>query len=1008
MSKDNTDARRLELKQLNERAWAGEEVFKTSLKLDSSLKKNTGFIKKIKTCLNADQYRGALKDIESLSLGKYLSEVTGSVYEGLLKAAKSDDINASIEVVSALHQRFNEQFTLPLSSLILNALVSKDQSDQTLKRVLLKILMELYLVGMCSSLRQCERETLNDVALRMYKASEEACIVPVLKDIMSYQINSGNSLPIIVSFLKRFSYMLDGNALIPSEVLTMLKQIFLVYTKKVFEILQILHNQVITMTEKNRKAFIRTGRILEEELQALIEKTELKQHFMTNAQSLSEALNIEMPVLEALSKNEPDSIVRPSSDEAELGGWDDLKEKNFYTKVPTYEDVIKSYDTSKIRSSEYKNLTDGETIVHFLHYLESAATEDDLDKLIVEMHTFITYNKATKNKILRFFLEVEKVDNVNLYARFLCISYEKFPDLITELIEVLDRGFRSQIHHNTINFKNLSFFIELVKFKLIPSHIVFHKIRRLTLNIAGTNNVDILLIFYERCGKFLLHDPEYQETTKEMLELLSNMSKSDKLSVNVKLALRNMFYIVDSFTSTKPKVVAPVIVLSPMQDFVSQVIRRVLTPTKVTVAANLLGKINFANSQDAQETIVSLYLRPEELGVDKFDALVEVLKGLGNHSKYVIVRIVDLLVEKVIRGLELNDYRQNTARTAQVKFLATFFNRKVLSFKCLLDLLYKIVCLGHPGNTPHPGSQLEVDPVDNYFRIHLCCTLLKSVQLDRVAKAKLLTGGVKTVEGFLLFFQYYIACKQAPLPVELEFSILDVLTAFESQNGKSFARAEDLRSAVMDLQQFNVKYGQSEIKGGGATESNDDSDSDSSDSENDQIFDDDDEDEDALEDKLDAMLIDEGDEDEDDEEDEDEEDDEEEDDEEETESDMLDGEYLSEEEETWNSEDAVKAELNRKFTQSIDNGFNEIVNDSMKIGKNQVKTALKVPAPSTIITSNGATTGQMKFSFLSRKNELREMALPSGNQFADRVMREQEAQKANRAKIMSLVNNMES
>ena len=102
---EELDARRRELLDLNTRAWDGEDVFKTSSKLDSSLKKNTTFIKKIRT-ISSDQYQNILKDITTVSLEKYLSEIILSISAGLLKISKGDDILAAMEIVSALHQDF--------------------------------------------------------------------------------------------------------------------------------------------------------------------------------------------------------------------------------------------------------------------------------------------------------------------------------------------------------------------------------------------------------------------------------------------------------------------------------------------------------------------------------------------------------------------------------------------------------------------------------------------------------------------------------------------------------------------------------------------------------------------------------------------------------------------------------------------------------------------------------------------------------------------------------------
>ncbi len=71
--------------------------------IDSSLKKNTAFIKRVRQNLNGDNQQSLLKDISSISLERYLSEITSAVTEGLLKCKATADVRAAVEV-SKLYQ----------------------------------------------------------------------------------------------------------------------------------------------------------------------------------------------------------------------------------------------------------------------------------------------------------------------------------------------------------------------------------------------------------------------------------------------------------------------------------------------------------------------------------------------------------------------------------------------------------------------------------------------------------------------------------------------------------------------------------------------------------------------------------------------------------------------------------------------------------------------------------------------------------------------------------------
>lgn len=997
--------RRIELYQANQQAMEGQMPFNLSKKLDSSLKKNTSFIKKIKG-INSDTVSVILTEISALTLEKYLSEVTASLAEGLLKLSKNDDINAALTVVCALYQRFTIQFLAPLLSHLVNGVVEKSDLSPSLKQKTgLKILFELQLLGIGSLFSECLPEILSETASRFYTklGSSVICIV-LLKDLMSYKTDLGYALPAIATFLRRFSIYIQGeNELLHEQIQQTMGQLFKVYTTRILETRQALYVKLGKLEVNNKKASIRTGKIMAEHQELVDETTELKELFDTNAALICDFLNMELPSLKEAEKPEPEKEQAP--EENKRTWWQDSKERVFYQEVPSYKDIVEQFDTNKLPRKEYEALSEGQKVNLFLAQLEELIDAKDLDLMTAIMHTYITYNKATRHRVIRFFTEVKKVDNINLYARFLRINADFFPEVISELIETLDRGFRSQIHFDTINFRNLAFFIELVKFRLIPSHVVFHKIRRMTLTIAGTNNVDILLVFYERCGKFLLFEPEYLETTREMLDLLQVQAKSDRLSINEKLSLSNMFLIVDSFTASAPKK-APKHEMSVLQDYIHQCIKKVVSPTKYHVALELLSVIDFSLNTEAQNALIDLYVKPEDLGGDRFKPLSELLLNIGKTHRHVVIIIVEILTEKIIRGLELNNYRQNISRMAQVKMLGAFFNAKILSFKSIVDLLYKIVCFGYPNNLPTPNAHLEMDPRDNYFRIQLVCVLLKSISLLRVKTSGLLNLGVKTVEGFLVFLQYYTFCKTMPLPKDIEFSLAGVLASFNQASKVKMQKSPDLVSAMQSLQQYTIQSKQEEAKlqnqqdlavtkdldidscdsdlsGNELSDSEDedlDSDSDlpaignSSDEESAQS---EEEGEQSLDASEDLSL-----------------------------GSELDSDY-EDEDEVEEAQQAFQLHVtpDRKETQRMDDEINYLLSASMHQAR--VSAPLKMPAPSSLAaTSPAEKEPAPKFRFLTKSNNLRDLSLPSDNRFTERIALEQAAQKANRQKIMSLVDNM--
>lgn len=66
--------------------------------LDSSLKRHTALIKRMRQSVGLENRDQILKDVESLSLEKYVDEIVGAVAEGILRCKTEKDIWNAVEV----------------------------------------------------------------------------------------------------------------------------------------------------------------------------------------------------------------------------------------------------------------------------------------------------------------------------------------------------------------------------------------------------------------------------------------------------------------------------------------------------------------------------------------------------------------------------------------------------------------------------------------------------------------------------------------------------------------------------------------------------------------------------------------------------------------------------------------------------------------------------------------------------------------------------------------------
>ncbi|CAB4424993.1 unnamed protein product [Rhizophagus irregularis] len=244
--------RRQELRSVNLLAWRQGKPDSSAFKnLDSNIKKNNTFIKKCKSQLSAEHQQQLLKDIKTLTLEKYISEVVVAVVEGLQKCKSAADVWATVEVISALHQRFPDTFTPFLTHMLARSLApqskqqlaalsheqrEKEESARIAKqRILLRIAGELWLIGVLRNVEDGiaapnsgsaavgagsvngvkenvagfvsgpikEKET------KETKTSGEGFMYTVLKDLLSHDYKHVN-LPLAVSFIKYFGTEMLG------------------------------------------------------------------------------------------------------------------------------------------------------------------------------------------------------------------------------------------------------------------------------------------------------------------------------------------------------------------------------------------------------------------------------------------------------------------------------------------------------------------------------------------------------------------------------------------------------------------------------------------------------------------------------------------------------------------------------------------------------------------------------------------------------------------------------
>ncbi|KAL5523773.1 hypothetical protein ACEPAG_7946 [Sanghuangporus baumii] len=358
-----------------------------SKSLDSSLKRHTALIKRMRQSLGTDNNDQIMKDIATLSLEKYIDELASAALEGIYRCKTERDVWSAVEIISALHRRFPRGFTPVINTLLGAALlppqrvassgtqatavqpsgstatsslvsgsvsVSPEQKEKedsarvTRQRPVLRVCAELALVGV-----------IRDSPGR----SGGEWMMKTMKDLLSNDPTL-SSLPLLSTFLKSYARPYLGiipstpsKAQIPENILTgslasetsqnaalfprlgadneedelvekdtrsRFKRMCEGYFESVSKKLVIEHKRLQEQDRKNHEAYIRSGEIFEDRQQSYERMTRSYEKLLSSCQTLSELLNLPVPTLPSATQKK-DAIILAS------GGQQVAQEEYFST-----------------------------------------------------------------------------------------------------------------------------------------------------------------------------------------------------------------------------------------------------------------------------------------------------------------------------------------------------------------------------------------------------------------------------------------------------------------------------------------------------------------------------------------------------------------------------------------------------------------------------------------------------------------------------------------------------
>eukprot|EP01114_Cavostelium_apophysatum_P008182 TRINITY_DN2050_c0_g1_i2.p1 TRINITY_DN2050_c0_g1~~TRINITY_DN2050_c0_g1_i2.p1 ORF type:complete len:1232 (-),score=430.22 TRINITY_DN2050_c0_g1_i2:182-3877(-) len=290
---------KLALRQINSTVPASRSpaVLKS---LDSSIKRNTSFIKKLKT-ISEDQRDSLLQELNLLNLSKFLSEVVAAIAEAKLKPT---DVGLAVKICSQLHQRytdFSNQLIPALTRYFAKQPAPETEQEKNSKfikkRTTLRLLAELYVCGIFSEVDVLQKILQDTASLEQLKADRDGTYFN-LSLIVSFCRTSGEDLLGMRSKKLRNSNAGEQwDGIVPLEQQKPFYNILDNYWDMISR--QLVHEQKeLRAKERENHHILETKGELSEANSATYDK--LRKSFeklLTNMTSLADILNKDMPAL---------------------------------------------------------------------------------------------------------------------------------------------------------------------------------------------------------------------------------------------------------------------------------------------------------------------------------------------------------------------------------------------------------------------------------------------------------------------------------------------------------------------------------------------------------------------------------------------------------------------------------------------------------------------------------------------------------------------------------------
>ncbi|XP_048488261.1 regulator of nonsense transcripts 2 [Plutella xylostella] len=815
-------------------------------KLDSGLKKNTTFVKKLKS-FSATQIDSLLKDFSALNLTKYISEVASAITEAKLKMS---DIPAAITLCSKLHRTYAE-FSSNLFEnwqKILTFKTTDKISNSSKLRVDIRFYAELVTVGIF----------VNKTGL------------PLLGNVLTVLINMDkedhNNIPILLSFCKhcgedyaglvpkkiretaeKNNITIPRNTFLPAEKQAVVRQLLRDYFSSLTKHLLSERSQLQALHVANQRTLHTRGELSQERKDQLEQHQAMYDKLLAGAQSFAEVLGEDLgeagepPTLSLAVTEAQGSISLGGTEEytfqAGADPWQDEDTRTFYTSLPDLKVFMPSYQIKEPIVPKSKEAVTEEMLDEELKELELSDEEAEppppepeqdeppthsvsnkyaLDSFLNELPNCINrelidnaavdfvLNLNTKNnrkKLTRVLFSVARtrLDLLPFYSRFAAILYPVIPDVCVDLCQMLKQDFKYHVRKkDQINIESkikvVRFIGELVKFSLYSKMEALYCLKVL-LHDFKHHHVEMACNLLETCGRYLYCNPDTHQRTMIYLQQMMRKKTVSALDSRYVTQIENAFYYVcPPEAPAQPREEEP-----PLHQFIRKILHEDLQKSNEEKILRLMRKLNWEDP-DVSVAGIQQLAGGWRVRASARRALARLAAELAGWQEHVAPAVVDAVLEELRLTMEDPHPRYNQRRIATVRYLGELYNYKLLDSRDVFNVLYSFITFGV---TNEHGVVSPLDPPDNVFRIRLVCALLET------CGAYFNSGSSKKrLDYFLVFFQNYYWFKQSDpywteenkFPIYVKYIYQECLLSLRPKL-TLFTSWQQCKDAIEDLRQ---------------------------------------------------------------------------------------------------------------------------------------------------------------------------------------------------------------